>query len=193
MIGDTWNAKRRRVHLLNPNVANPLSIDEAVWPLPADVDERLRQSGESLGEVDANPLNLMPSIPNEWLIRGLPKGIWNRSCLIAATMAHSDYASLNKIYPTIVERSAEQLIAAVVAGWRDLGLDVMDQTGVSGLTNCGLGEAVAGDERRELAGKLNDVGLVGDEQGARAIVNMLNTLAPEHQPFFPVRLWEAPH
>jgi hypothetical protein len=193
MIGDTWNAKRRRVHLLNPNVANPLSIDDAVWPLPADVDERLRQSGEALGEVDANPLNLMPNIPTEWVKRGLPKGTWNRSCLIAATMTHSDYSSLNKIYAAIVKQSAEELTAAVVTGWLDLGIDLMDQTGISGLTNCGLGEAVDPDERRRLAGKLNDDGLVADERGARAIANMLNTLASEHQPFFPVRLWEAPH
>jgi hypothetical protein len=192
-VANSWDNDRRRTHLLNPHVKHPLSIDDAVWPFPADVDNFLAQNGDgSLGEVDANPLNLMPAIPIGWVTQGLPREVKSRYRLIAATIGDSDYAELNKVYKAIINSSSEEMVAAVISEWVDLGLDVMDQTAISGLTNCGLGDAVGPDQRRNLQDKLNENGLVIDEIPAREIVMMLDKLAPEHAPFLPVRLWKAP-
>jgi len=191
-VANFWDKDRRRIHLLNPHVKHPLSIDDAVWPFPADVDTFLAQTGDgSLGEVDANPLNLMPAIPIEWVEQGLPREVTSRYCLIAATIGDPDYAELNNVYKAIIKSSSEEMVAAVISEWEDLGFDVMDQTAISGLTNCGLGDAIRPDERRNLQDKLNENGLVIDEMQARDIVTMLDKLAPEHAPFLPVRLWKA--
>lgn len=192
-VANFWDNERRQIHLLNPEVRHPLSIDDAVWPLPEDVDKFLAQSGHAnFGEVDANPLNLMLAIPARWLSEGLPKTATSRYRLIAATVSEVDYRALNKIYNVIVDPSAEKVVDEVTTRWQDLGYDVMDQTAISGLTNCGIADAITVDRRESLAEGLNEYGLVKEVATAREIANMLNELAPEHKPFLPVRLWRAP-
>jgi len=189
---NAWDLEQRRVHLLNPQIEHPLSIDDAVWPVPDDADAFLVQSGYGeLGEVDANPFNLMLTIPDLWLKEGLPKSVKSRYRLIAATVGDSDFSELKKIYQVIMKSSGEKMLSAVTSEWQDLGFDVMDQTAISGLSACGLGDAVAANERQNFSSKLNEHGLVIEEAAAREIATMLNKLASEHAPFLPVRLWQS--
>jgi len=184
-----WDDRRRQVHLLRPEVRAPLSIDDAVWPVPDDVNDYLVERG--LGEVDSNPLNLMPSIPEEWAQNGLPSEVGKGYRLIAATVTESGFAALEATYNAIMYASGTALASVVLPKWKNLGFDIIDNTGISGLTNCGLGGAVEAEQRSRLAAQLNDHGLVKQLAAAREIVEILDRTVSEHQPFLPVQVWQA--
>ena len=69
--------------------------------------------------------------------------------------------------------------------FKDVGYDVVDRGGLSGLVNVGFGAADLQDQRLKSVA-VNASGLIATVQQAEAFAELMNAVAPEHAPFLAV-------
>lgn len=187
-----WTYTRRLSHLVDPRTASPLSIDEASWPPPLDVDERYKlvvDSRKENADFYENGIGLMSAIPNDWirLDADSPLAIGSSGNLIAATCHLNDVDMILERHDQLLSPSfTEASVRTVLQTWNSLGYDLIDANGISILTNCGLGEYFAkrGNESevREAQGMLNLFGLLKSRAEALRFIAQYDIHFEDHSP-----------
>lgn len=187
-----WSPERQRVNLLKPINAQVISIDDAVWPIPQDIDAALKSVGGMENVViDENALNLMSSIPSSWLHGEMALPEFMQHCvLIAAAVTEDDYTGLKKTYKWLIDEAFAGDAMQKVLLWSFLGFDVADVTGISGLTNSGIAVAMSDRERLTWSAKLGRTGLFERLTDAHEFARVADRLVEEHAPFMPVGIWQ---
>jgi len=165
-----WDADRRELYLLRPEVESPLSVDALVWPSVFERVPDLEWTGpvqalwDDLGRMDRK-LQVLPRMP------------WWR---IAVGWVPEDDRGRGAVFPLIPETSPRR----PADDWSFLGFDVADGMHFSGLSNCGYEPSERPRFRRDWAGQLNGHHLFEDLSSARAFRDATNVRVVEHAPFF---------
>ena len=171
-----WDADRRELYLLRPDVPRPLSVDALVWPSVFDATEEWRgpvqDLWDDLGRMDRK-LQALPRTPR-----------WR----IAVAWVAEDDATRSAVFPSIPETSPD----APGDGWSILGFDVADGMLFSGLSNCGYEPSERAIFRRDWAAELNENHLFQSLAAARAFRDATDARVPEHAPFFVYCLLKIP-
>jgi len=165
-----WDAARRELYLLRPEVTRPLSVDALVWP---SVFERLTDLGWT-GPVEALWDDLARMDAKLEALPGTPR--WR----IAVAWVPENDARRTASPPTPAETTPD----APADDWSILGFDVADSMHISGLSNCGYQDSERAAFRRDWAGELNEHHLFGNPATARAFRDATDARVPEHAPFF---------
>ncbi len=177
----TWTPERKDLFLLRTDIDKPLSTDEQVWNSVFDV-LRLILSSEPMFPPWWESLDRLRScLSEEPALHGKP--YW----VVASTRFRndeipndlgSDWTDYEPKSPSV--RSDE---------WQCLGLDVSDESTLSGLMNCGYDSEESRTLRRRWGPKLNERHLFDDMEQALAFRTLTDDRVREHAPFFVYGLW----
>jgi hypothetical protein len=168
-----WNAERRELFLLRPDVERPLSVDTAVWPSVYGEPPHVEWHGpnqslwDDLERMDER-LQAIPSTARWRIAVG-----W----LVENAGAHTGPGAT----PPYI---AETRPGAAAEAWSVIGFDVADGWLTSGLTNCSYLASERAIFRRDWSGELNEHHLFESPATARAFRDASNRRVPEHAPFF---------
>ena len=163
-----WDDERRDSYLLRPEVAVPLSVDEAVWPRPdsALAEGRLEVLTPRYSSVEdalgaAGPDDEVVAI-SQWRGPGEPE------------------LPAGPTWPMKVDEA-----------WERLGWDVVDGVFPSGISNCQLRPEDVLGWRDRWAERFNDHHLFDDLPTAFAFRDVVGKRVPEHAPFAVMGLYRV--
>ena len=188
-----WLEQRRNKYLLRPEVAKPLSTDTSVWPSifaqPSGPDPEAAYELEApawTGPIQYlwdDLTRLTAALDAAW------GKDWRPCRLIAVTLLYGRYDQEER------ERWDQRIVGmtppAVSEAWEFLGYDVSDGWLLSGLSNCGYGEA-AESLRQEWAPHLNEHHLFDDLDKAVGFEAMTDVRVEEHAPFYVYGIYSIP-
>ncbi len=164
-----WNAERREVYLLRPEVERPLSVDALVWPSVFEALPGVAWTGpvqalwDDVGRMDQKLRAVAGTQPWRIAVAWLPENDGRGAVLPAISNTTPDVPG---------------------DGWSFLGFDVADGMHISGLSNCGYEPAERETFRRDWARELNGHHLFEDPVAARAFRDATDARVREHAPFF---------
>ncbi len=199
-----WDATSREMHLLDPAIRAPLSVDRRVWPsrfrmagspppVISRADDILVQPDEETAYFEA--FDLWPTL-GSMLPRHLPTT--SGDCAVMVCLADEDaYEGRLKsddwwaaAYPDA------PVLGAVDKDWVSLGHDVANGGMISALSNCGLGLVRQSEGLPAWAASLGPRGLLGDLRDAVEGCRWMNARFGDDGPFYVFELhvlWGAPH
>lgn len=164
----SWDAERRELYLLRPEVKRPLSVDALVWPSVFEGTDEWRGPVQDLWD-DLERMNRkLQALPR------MPR--WR----IAVAWVPEDDPGRSAVFPSVPETWPD----VPDAGWSILGFDVADGMHFSGLSNCEYEPSERAIFRRSWAGELNEHHLFENPATARAFREATDARVPEHAPFF---------
>ncbi len=94
--------------------------------------------------------------------------------------------AIGETYKVKINRIPQQQLEIFLKKFVDLGYDIIDLFGISGIANIGYKDEVLHFFEGT---KINEFGLISNSEDAIRIANLVSNLVPEHAPFFPVNLW----
>ena len=193
-----WDAEKRAVFLLRPDIACPASVDPMIWPsvfrylhlyptppvAPHQGAIAIEPTGFEHGVTCLWPsLDAMPACFEE---HGL-----DVSVVPIAIALHCDEARAGSDH-SIAILDEGRMGAAPPEGWTVLGYDVADHGLTGGLMNCGYDAAEKPAWQRRWAPALNGHGLLTTIEDASAFAAACDARVPEHAPFFVYALLADP-
>jgi len=191
----TFPVEAREVLLLRPEIECPLAVDTHIWPSHFLYRPELRgfadpQEG-ALIEVEcaeqAPHLYVWLSLARMRL-RLSQCGV--RAEVIAVELLGTKDTAPEDFEPEMARFRPEP--EGVPEGSTFLGYDVADEGFFSGLSNCGYSPAEREVLRMEWAGRINQFGLLTDEDEALLFSDMTDRRVPEHAPFWVFGLYRVP-
>ena len=196
--GAYWDAGKREVFLLRPDIACPASVDPWIWPsvfrylhLYPTPPVAPRQ-----GAIAIEPTGFEHSVTCLWpgledMTACFAEHALEVPVVAVAIVLHADDAKARTDHSIAV--LDERLTgAAPPDGWTLLGYDVADQGMTGGLSNCGYDAAEKPDWQRRWAACLNDNGLLTALDDAAEFAEACDARVPEHAPFFVYALYAEP-
>ena len=165
-----WDGARRESYLLRRDVGRPLSVDRSVWPSCPEPDGQ--RSPDALPWVSVDE------------VRQRARQLHGVTIVIGLVVEISDDEAL-------AARQGIESAVLVEPGWRLLGFDVADETGISGLSNCGYQEDEADALRDAWAPRLNEHGLFDEAADALAFRAVSDARVREHAPFAVYAIWRV--
>lgn len=194
-----WNEGRRRRFLFRPDVPQPVSIDEDVWPSVFGLRSDLRPPytgpychlWEDLGHLE-EVVGAAGDVARNTRIVAF--GVFTSACTPGERTALDD--QIRGVYPDGRPGESLEVIAdpsSVQEGWSFLGYDVADLWGLSGLMNAGFlpGREDVDALRAEWGPRLNELHLFEDLADAARFKDFSNLRVSEHAPFFVDGIWRV--
>lgn len=172
----SWDNERRITFLLREQVATPLSVDEAVWPILDDANERTRVFLDPEEPINGLKLHALrrEARPNAGSLVAITS-----TPLVAAVVREK-----HRIAP--LPRASENLKDL---GFHRLGFDVADEYFYSALFNCGFGSE-KGDLAKRFGSILNEHGLFDFPGDATAYSERADARVRDHAPFRVFGIWQ---
>jgi hypothetical protein len=173
-----WNVERKHQALLNPEVRRPLSASDSLWP---NLDERLSDLLYDRYEVPGSraPIGWLSLVELLEAARGM--GIDRREGTVVAVASRVlHWKRLRRAVPSRVSPN-----------WRELGWDVVAESGHGALCDFGFqaGPPTAEQRERWRLG-LNEWHLFKDEADAMDFAAWRSRTMADHGPFFALKLFE---
>ncbi len=196
--GAHWDAEKRAVFLLRPDIVCPASVDPWIWPsvfrylhlypTPAFAPHQ--------GAIAIEPTGFEHSVTCLWPSREDMAACFaehglNVSVVPIAIVLHGEDGRVRSEH-SIAILDEGRMSAAPPDDWTLLGYDVADHGLTSGLSNCGYGATEKPDWQQRWARRLNDFGLMTTIDDAEAFAEACDARVPEHAPFFVYRLFADP-
>ena len=189
-----WDARKRAVFLLNPEICSPASVDPWIWP---SIFRYLHLYQSPIvtphqGAIAMEPTNFEHSVTCLWPdLEAMNACIADHAVTFpvvpVAIVLHGADAQLQSDH-TVAVLDSDRMRAAPPDNWTSLGYDVADQGLTSGLSNSGYNAAEKLDWQRTWAPRLNDCGLFTTADDAEKFVQACDARVPEHAPFFTYEL-----
>ncbi len=193
-----WDAKKREVFLLRPDIVCPASVDPWIWPsvfrylhlypTPAVAPHQ--------GAIAIEPTGFEHSVTCLWPgLDGMTAcfdehGLEFPVVPVAIVLLGEDAKVRADHSVAVLDEGGMR--ATPPAGWSLLGYDVADQGLTGGLSNCGYDTTEKPDWQRRWASRLNDFGLLTTIEDAEAFAEACDARVPEHAPFFIYGLFADP-
>jgi hypothetical protein len=193
-----WDAEKRAVFLLRPDIACPASVDPWIWPsvfrylhlyqMPAVAPHQ--------GAIAIEPTSFEHGVTCLWpSLENMTTCIAGHRLSVAvvpiAIVLHGDDDRVRSDH-SIAILDTDRMSAAPPRDWTLLGYDVADSGLTGGLSNCGYDAAEKPDLRRRWAPLLNDHGLLTTIDDAETFATACDARVPEHAPFFVYGLFADP-
>jgi hypothetical protein len=193
-----WNAEKRAVFLLRPDIACPASVDPWIWPsvfrylhlyqMPAAAPHQ--------GAIAIEPTDFEHSVTCLWpSLEDMTVCLAGHQLTVPvvsiAIVLHGDDNRVRSDH-SIAILDADRMSASPPRDWSLLGYDVADSGLTGGLSNCGYNAAEKPDWQRRWAPLLNDHGLLTTIDDAAAFAVACDARVPEHAPFFVYGLFADP-
>ncbi len=179
-----WDRAISEHFLLRPEIACPLSIDKHIWPSHFQYHvnslRRLGLTDPSLIEADPD-FNGGLWLDLERMKRKLQAS--GRSGILLAVEMFAPENTTVREYPSPLIYSRPKPERIPNAAVR-IGYDVADAGFWSGLSNCGYTREELQNLRPDWAGRINDSGLLRNEEDAFAFKDISDARVPGHAPFW---------
>ena len=201
-VAARWDDQARRVFLLRPEIAWPLSVDPMVWPSIfqyQDANVAARYLPLS-GWIDAAPADFPHQVLDLWqdpdaMVVAYRSGaatspIARDAVPVAIEVLTDPGAFAGGHWGPLFDSQAAARTAP--DDWVLLGYDVADEGMISGLANCGYDDAAKPDVVRRVVADLNDAGLFDALDAAKAFRTEADARVPEHSPFHIFALYRRP-
>lgn len=171
----TWDARRRRIFLLNEDVECPLSVDRNVWPA-LGIDE-------TFFSPDETPLWRNRELMISRLSERVPG--WDRWATEIAIDAIEDSEKQNHF-----DKRFDILTCSAIRDeeYEILGYDIADISLTSALSNCGFDQSEKSLFQKEFCSNLNEHGLFIRHDSAIRFCMLSDRRLSEHSPFFVYRI-----
>jgi hypothetical protein len=221
VVAADWSNERRRMFLLRPDVAWPVSVDQNVCPSVFPDEEQdaaasgadtlckesfIREIGlwKDVGRMARHYQRVTPPIQADTAAIAVVLPADDTRWDAVFSPSHADTAERRtQLFPPHSTENLHRLWDSAVsdtqdwaeptsAGWVFLGFDVADGFMISGLSNCGYSAA----DRRDAASagyKLNEFGLLGNSSEALDFRDWSDGRVPAHAPFFLYGIYLAAH
>lgn len=191
-----WTPALRETHLLKPDIPIPATFDRSIWLSIHDDDARTLDPLASdllprLVNFRLNALDLYPLTSADAFTKEHSKNVWT----IAITVLLDRLAAVESFCgPLGITHLGSSEHSATIADWEFLGYDVVDcRTGVSGLTNCGLGRFRGEQVWLQAARNLSEYGLISSIDIANDLCAKIGAVIPDHSPFEALGLYARVH
>ncbi len=193
-----WDAEKREVFLLRPDIACPASVDPWIWPSVFRYLHLYQAPSVAphQGAIAIEPTGFEHGVTCLWpgleaMTACFEEHAPEVSVVAIAIVLHADEARAKSDH-SIAVLEADRVSATPPDGWTLLGYDVADQGMTGGLANCGYDAAEKPDWQRRWTPLLNDYGLLTTIDAAAAFAAASDARVPEHAPFFVYGLWADP-
>ncbi len=193
-----WDAKKREVFLLRPDIVCPASVDPWIWPsvfryhhlypTPAVAPHQ--------GAIAIEPTGFEHSVTCLWpSLEGMAACFAEHRLAVSvvpiAIVLLGDDGRVGSDH-SIAVLDAGRMCAAPPDDRKLLGYDVADHGLTSGLSNCGHDTTEKPDWQRRWVRRLNDHGLLTTIDDAEAFAEACDARVSEHAPFFVYGLFADP-
>jgi hypothetical protein len=186
-LSSLWNEERRTLFLLRRSVPSPLSVDRLVWPSVFEFSDLISHPDDSGDVVRTSPdygrYGLwfdFDAMMRSW--KGARRDAMTTAVPISVRLLASAKSELPDAFQHLAS-GEEAIVQSDASPQVLLGYDVADASLLSGLMNCEYDE----EERRELAPawqqRLNEHGLLTDQEASMEFSRLTDERVPEHRPF----------
>ncbi|MDP6706025.1 MAG: hypothetical protein QF893_06765 [Alphaproteobacteria bacterium] len=184
-----WTAARRARYLLRPEIAEPASVDTAVWPsrfvFPGSYVSRqpdgLARAAVEIRYLLQNAVDLWPE-PEEMRAAFQASGLGGGAIALAVTLVGDRALVADDTWAALIDPDTAP--GPPSPGWTCMGYDIADSGLTSGLSNCGYEPAETTALRADWSERLNRHGLFDSPADADAFRALADRRVPEHQPFY---------
>jgi hypothetical protein len=188
-VARDWTTARRARYLLRPEIAEPASVDTAVWPsrfvfsgsYVSRQPDGLARAAVEIRYLLQNALDLWPE-PEEMRAAFEASDLGGGAIALAVTLVGDGTLVSGDSWAALIDPDTAP--GPPSPGWTCMGYDIADSGLTGGLANCGYDRTEAAALRADWSGRLNGHGLFDNPADADAFRALADRRVPEHQPFY---------